>query len=87
MKVYRNVRKTHYFLSEKKSQPSASTSSINAAEQAEPDVEILPACQEAKSSNQAIVASSSSSSLNQHGADPDSSSSNTIDTMHTKRLT
>ena len=86
MKVYRNVRKTHYFLSEKKSQPSASTSSINTAEQAEPDVEILPACQEAKSSNQAIVASSSSS-LNQQVADPDSSSSNTIDTMHTKRLT
>ena len=87
MKVYRNVRKTHYFLSGKKSKPSVSTLSINTAEQTEPDLEIFPACQEAKSSNQAIVASSSSSSLNQQGADPDSSSSNTIDTMHTKRLT
>ena len=63
----------------KKSKPSVSTSSINTAEQTEPDVEILPACQEAKSSNRAIVASSSSS-LNQQVADPDSSSSNTTDT-------
>ena len=63
----------------KKSKPSVSTSSINTAEQTEPDVEILPACQEAKSSNQAIVASSSSSSLNQQVADLDSSSSNTND--------
>ena len=54
MKVYRNVRKTHYFLSEKKSKPSASTSSINTAEQAEPDVEILPACLEAKSSTKQL---------------------------------
>ena len=63
----------------KKSKPSVSTSSINTAEQTEPDVEILPACQEAKSSNQTIVASSSSSSLNQQVADLDSSSSNTND--------
>ena len=45
----------------------------------EPDVEILPASQEAKSLNQAI-ATSSSSSLNQQVPDPDSSSSNTTDT-------
>ena len=32
-----------------KSKPSVSISSINTAEQMEPDVEILPACQEAKS--------------------------------------
>ena len=60
----------------KKSKPSVSTSSINTAEQTEPDVEILLACQEAKSSNQTIV-TSSSSSLNQQVADPDLSSSNT----------
>ena len=41
----------------KKSKPSVSTSKINTAEQTEPDVEILPAYQEAKSSNQAIVGS------------------------------
>ena len=70
----------------KKSKPSVSRSSINTAEKTEPDVEILLACQEAKSLNQTIV-TSSSSSLNQQVADPDSSSSNTIDTMHTKRLT
>ena len=33
----------------KKSKPSVSTSSINTDEQTEPDVEILAACQEAKS--------------------------------------
>ena len=49
MTVYRNVRKTHYFLSGKKSKPSVLTSSINAAEQTEPDVEILSGCQETKS--------------------------------------
>ena len=54
----------------KKSKPLVSTSSINTAEQTEPDVEILLACQEAKSSNQAIVGSSSSS-LNHQVADPD----------------
>ena len=46
----------------KKSKPLVSTSSINTAEQTEPDVEIFPACQEVKSLNQAIVTSSSSSS-------------------------
>ena len=64
----------------KKSKSSVSTSSINTAEQTEPDVEILPACQEAKSSNQGIVASSSSS-LKQQLADPGSSSSNTTGTF------
>ena len=33
----------------KKSKLSVSTSTISTAEQTEPDVEILPACQEAKS--------------------------------------
>ena len=69
----------------KKSKPSVSTSSINPAEQTEPDVEILSACQEAKSSNQAIVALSSSP-LNQQVADRDSSSSNTTDTTNRHRL-
>ena len=56
----------------KKSKPSVSTSRINTAEQTEPDVEILLTCEEAKSSKQTIVASSSLSSLNQQVADPDS---------------
>ena len=68
MKVYTETSEKHILSFWKKSKPSVST-----------DVEILLACQEAKSSNQAIVASSLSP-LNQQVSDPDSSFSNTTDT-------
>ena len=79
---YRNIWKTHYFLSVKNPNLRYEHQALTQPNKCRwrTDVEILPACQEAKSSNQAIVTSSSLSSLNQQVADPDSSFSNTANT-------